>query len=344
MISIIIPIYNVEQYLEQCLESIRNQTFSEFEVILVNDGSTDNSAKICEAYCRIDHRFRLFHKQNEGQGIARNFGISMANGQWLTFVDSDDYLDKNYLELLVKPTTMINSIDLVIGGYKKVDNEEQVFYKEIYPERTVSTQELSHKILGAIPDREDSIKGTVWNSLYKTDIISSNNITFQSERVFFSEDTLFNLDYLKYSKENYLVSSDAYCYRLNLSSTSTKFDGKKLQLINDYYHYVLNRFGEDDREAKIRVSKIYLVNLKRVIFQEKINPKNYHLRDILKNIREILSDNTVREVLSDYPINQLNNRKSQVIFQLCKYKQAMLLSYLIWNGIGRDKRYVKEKG
>ena len=111
MISVIVPVYNVEEYLEECLESIRQQTFTTFEVILVNDGSTDGSQAICEHFCQTDKRFRLINQKNQGQSVARNHGEKESIGEYIIFVDSDDVVSLGLLEQLMK--YMSNGIDIV---------------------------------------------------------------------------------------------------------------------------------------------------------------------------------------------------------------------------------------
>ena len=116
MISVIVPLYNVEEYLEECLESIKNQTYSNIEVILVNDGSTDNSQAICERYCQQDPRFHLINQENQGQSAARNHGVSVSTGELITFVDSDDVVSAKYLENLY--AYMTEEIDLIECEYR----------------------------------------------------------------------------------------------------------------------------------------------------------------------------------------------------------------------------------
>ena len=116
MISVIVPVYNVEEYLEECLESVQNQTYTNFEVILVNDGSTDNSKEICERYCKQDTRFHLLNQENQGQSAARNHGVTASKGELITFVDSDDVLSIKYLEILNR--YMTEDIDLVECNYR----------------------------------------------------------------------------------------------------------------------------------------------------------------------------------------------------------------------------------
>ena len=111
MISVIVPVYNVEEYLEECLESIRKQTYQDIEVILVNDGSTDGSQAICEYFCQTDKRFRLINQKNQGQSVARNHGVKESLGEYIMFVDSDDVVSLGLLEQLMK--YMSNGIDIV---------------------------------------------------------------------------------------------------------------------------------------------------------------------------------------------------------------------------------------
>lgn len=343
-ISVIIPVYNVEDYLEECLGSLQNQTFKNFEALLINDGSTDSSLEICEKYSDLDERFLVFSKLNEGQGVARNFGLTKCSGEFVTFIDSDDYVDPDYLENLIRPIEKSSDVELVIGGYKKVDDNGIVFYREEYVENVIPVQEAKIKILGALPNVEDSIKGTVWNALYKKQIIQDNQVVFPSEREFFSEDTLFNIRYMQSMQGNtFLVASSAYCYRLNLNSTSTKYDGRKLSLINDYFDAII-RIYEDSEEARLRVSKIYLMNLKRALFQEKVNPENHSITDLKNKVSAILKDFHVQSILRSYPINKLNNKKNIVLFTLCRLRFSLLLSMMIWNDVGRDKRFVKVNG
>lgn len=135
MISIIVPVYNVENYLEECLESIKNQTYTDIEVILVNDGSTDNSQAICEQYCEQDSRFRLINQINQGQSVARNNGVAASTGEFITFVDSDDVVSLKYLENLY--AYMTEEIDLIECEYratrsvfdklKELDNPQILF-------------------------------------------------------------------------------------------------------------------------------------------------------------------------------------------------------------------------
>lgn len=339
VISIIVPIYNVEFFLRKCLESICEQTYKDFEVLLVNDGSTDGSLDICNEYVSKDPRFFVHTITNSGQGIARNYGLKKAIGDYVTFIDSDDFLKSDYLSNLID-AVMGSNADLVIGGYQKITNKGEIFYKEEYSSLiTNNILNIKMKMLGALPDKEDSIKGTVWNSLYKMSLIEKNNIVFLSEREFFSEDTDFNLKYLDYCSSVQLISTSSYRYRLNLASTSTKYDPNKLNLINKYYLSMRERFSHND-EAVLRLKKIYLANVRRLVLQEKNNIENCNLSSLNLNIKKLLSNDVLNDVVSSYPICKLNGKKFMFFILLCKFKCSFILAFIIKMSIFRNKRYL----
>lgn len=117
-VSVIVPVYNVELYLNQCIDSILRNTFTDYELLLIDDGSTDNSGKICDEYAMNDCRIKAYHKTNGGVSSARNLGIEKANGEWMTFIDSDDLIDENFLNNLYKPLcdNILNKLTNIYGG------------------------------------------------------------------------------------------------------------------------------------------------------------------------------------------------------------------------------------
>src|SRR5574344_1886907 len=120
MISIVIPVYNVEQYLRQCLDSVLDQSFEDYEVWLVDNGSKDMSGAICDEYSQRDSRFKVYHTKQKGACLARNIGIKLAQGEWLTFLDSDDFIDNDYLKHLFAPTINNPNLQMVLGGGVKI--------------------------------------------------------------------------------------------------------------------------------------------------------------------------------------------------------------------------------
>ena len=172
LISVIVPIYNVEDYLRQCLDSILEQTLSHFEVILVNDGSPDSSGDICREYVEKDSRFHYFEKENGGLSDARNYGIERARGEYLTFIDSDDYIDPLHLEYLYN-TLMNNDADISVSNYMNYHTSIDTFYLHTfgdYYEKNYSSEELLDNL--AILERNDLSFSTIWGKLYKRSVFS----------------------------------------------------------------------------------------------------------------------------------------------------------------------------
>lgn len=193
IVSVIIPIYNVEDYLERCLHSVLNQTLKDIEVILVNDGSTDNSGGICDTFVDMENRIKVIHKNNSGVSAARNSGIEVASGKYISFMDPDDWAEEKLFESLVG-NAVENGSDMVVCGYKRVfENGEIIRFKmneeiiKIY--KTGIIKYLKYDFL------QFKHSFCVWNKLYRSDLIKNNKIKFDPQ-CSYGEDLLFNLIYL----------------------------------------------------------------------------------------------------------------------------------------------------
>lgn len=228
-ISVIVPVYNTENYLRDCLESIRRQTLNNIEVIVVDDGSTDSSPTICDSF-KKDKRFKIFHNANSGVSSARNFGIEQASGLYCMFVDSDDWLESNACELLYKYAVKTNS-DLVIGGHV---NESTVGSKNrfIYPDNCVfNGDEYNNSILSQTlglvgnnlrnPSKLDKLT-PIWSRIYKTSIIKNNQIKYIDLNRLPSECLQFNFDFCINAKSAAYLHKIVYHYRRNTISSVTK--------------------------------------------------------------------------------------------------------------------------
>lgn len=214
LLSVIVPVYKVEKYIGRCLDSIISQTFTNWECIIIDDGSPDKSGKICDEYAKHDHRFRVIHKKNEGVGKARNEGIMNAKGRFLTFIDSDDTVNPKTFENYIK---YIDQCDWVFVGVKKVD-------LNLKPLKEVS--EISQLIVSEEDNYEDVLIkatsiwmmfGPIWNKIYHTDIIRKNNIFFTSSTNV-NDDRIFNLHYATHTKRVVLSPYIGYNYVTNPNS------------------------------------------------------------------------------------------------------------------------------
>lgn len=214
LITIIIPVYNVEEYIEMCLESVQVQTYDNIEIILINDGSTDNSKKICEKYTNMDSRFKIINKKNEGVSAARNVGLQKANGKYVTFVDSDDYIDKNYIFYLYNQIIK-NNTDISICGTIDVDeNGDYKRYSKNYVEEIDSIKALQELL------NEEYYTSVVWAKMYKKELVQ--NIKFNNE-IKIAEDLDFLYKVIGKAKTiSVNTNKKLYYYRMRKNSLTSK--------------------------------------------------------------------------------------------------------------------------
>jgi glycosyltransferase involved in cell wall biosynthesis len=212
LISIIIPVYNVESYLNQCLESLKHQTLKDFEVILVNDGSTDNSLSICKEYSSLLPNCQIIEQKNQGVSVARNTGIQNASGNYFYFMDSDDWVDLNFIETL---TNEINKadFDVFIFGFNKV-NASGALINKILP-RNESIIEKNKNFENLFECLNDGLGLAVWDKVIKTSIIKDNEIIF--ERMKNAEDFVFTIEIFSKIQSIKIIPFSPYFYRIQIS-------------------------------------------------------------------------------------------------------------------------------
>ena len=190
-ISVIVPVYNVEQYLCRCIDSILAQSFPDFELLLIDDGSKDHSGEICDEYAQKDERVRVFHKENGGVSSARNLGLDNAKGEWISFVDADDWVEEDYLKNL--QNTDEKEIDLVECGYYNVSKNGEI---EVLPTFKDKDAKLYlKKLFSYAPFYE----GYLWVKLFKRSIIGKENLRFDIN-LHYNEDRVFIAKYLNFCK------------------------------------------------------------------------------------------------------------------------------------------------
>ena len=235
-LSFIVPVYNAEKYLKKCVESILNQTFHDFEVIFIDDASTDKSLDILNSYA-YDKRIRIITKANEGVSLARNYGLELARGEYLMFVDADDWIDKNTSEVMLDVIKK-NQADVVFWPYIR-EFENRSLKKKIYDEEKIifNTGEvrdnLYRRFIGLVgnelkkPENADALC-TVWGKLYKRSIIEENHIRFQDIREIGTyEDGLFNLYYFRHVHKAVYLNKYYYHYRkYNDKSITTRYNSE----------------------------------------------------------------------------------------------------------------------
>ncbi|WP_159473019.1 glycosyltransferase family 2 protein [Chryseobacterium sp. 18068] len=210
LISIIVPIYNSSAYLEECIDSILSQTYTNFELYLINDGSTDNSSEIIETYSRKDSRVNVIHKYNSGVSDSRNMGIKAARGEAICFIDSDDFIDNDYLEIFIN--NFQNHSTLLIQSIKR-NNQAISNYK-------IKTYNIDNEIIDLFVENNLLYSGAPFAKFYSRSIISDNHIFFNKD-ISYGEDLIFFLDYVTHIKNITFLNSTKYNYRYISGSLST---------------------------------------------------------------------------------------------------------------------------
>lgn len=322
MISIIVPIYNVEQYILRCLKSISEQTYRNIEVILVNDGSTDNSGLIAETYARNDKRFIYISKENGGLSSARNEGIKHAKGEYIYFLDSDDWIKKDYLELMIKEFD--EEIDIVIGKYTlddtilglsyipfELENINRIFEGE------EKEKEIIERHLNAYPQSGYILKDTlmpVWKNLYRHHLIYDNNIFFVSERSVGAEDYVFNFEAYYYAKK-IKVSTTAGCVHVIVNASLSR------RHYSDFIDKGYNRCEvvKNSIESKIFYNKeavLYALECEklRVVLGSIYNIALSTSKNKINIVQQILSDSRAIDIMNNLKRPNIEKKYKLILF------------------------------
>ena len=265
-ISIIIPVYNVENYLRSCLDSVLSQTYKDFEVLMVNDGSTDSSGVICQEFAERDRRFHYFEKENGGLSDARNYGIERAQGEYLTFIDSDDFLFEDYLENLYHASRLSDS-DITIGGYCRFGDSNFYFYNDRFKsDSLVSVKDFQAiQYLDSMLDVTFITFSTAWGKLFKRELFSELRFPYGK----YAEDQFLIWKLYMKADKIYVFNGASYVYRMNPSGLSNIFTLKHLDYI-------------DAIEERIKETK----DIEGIEIQHSFNMYRYVLQRILGQLEE----------------------------------------------------------
>ena len=311
MISIIIPIYNVEKYLEKCLDSILNQTYKNLEIILIDDGSTDNSPNICNSYCEKDKRIKIIHKNNEGVSSARNKGIELSKGKYIVFIDSDDYVSNEHIEVLYD-CIISNNVDLVISNLIDISEDGIILNNEEKESFLMNKDQCLKELLS-----EDNFYHLCCGNIYRKDLLEK--IRFNCKyRI--AEDLDFLYRYIKQISSAYFLSKNTYYYLKREGSATNSIYSEKwndelkicnfiisemVELENNFHKYAkrkyirLNinqayRFKLNKNQTKILKNNIKIY--KNEMFNSKLFDKeklkiflllkSYYLFKIVSNIKD----------------------------------------------------------
>lgn len=340
-VSIVVPVYNTEKYLKRCLDSLLKQTLEEIEIILVDDGSKEACARLCDQLAGTDPRIKVIHKVNGGLGFARNTGIEAATGEYVGFVDSDDYIEPAMYEKLYKAADM-HQADLVVSGICFVggnmfSQEEDYLPKSFFEKDTVfageEIKQLLLGVVGALPkDPDDSRYGaSVCKNIFRRALMEQDNLRFQSERKILSEDTLFMVDFIKHSSCAVGIPGAYYCYCRNEDSLSKSYNSQRFERSIVFLTELEKQISDFVSKEEYR---LYLDRLTqgfgRVLCSQEIvqaRVENIKFGILRRRLKEICTQEKIRGVLKTYPWYQLPVKQAAFAFTM-KY-QLYFLQYIL---------------
>lgn len=336
-VSVIIPVYNVEKYLPRCLESVMNQTYAELEIICVNDGSPDNSSAILEEYAKKDGRIKVINQQNKGLSGARNTGIEAATGDYIVFLDSDDWMDEDAVEAAVSKA---ENADTVMWGYVREFAEKSIEKKIFEGDRSFDeseTRALHRRLAGLTgaelsnPENTDALV-TAWGKLYTADIIKKNNLQFVDTKIIGTEDLLFNMYYFGFAKKCFFIDKPFNHYRKdNETSLTRSYKPKLFSQWSELYSRIRiylneNSLGEDFHKALDNRICLSMIGLG---LNELCNKASHSQR--MRNLKSILSSEQYKSAFENlefgyFPIHW------KLFFVFCKRRNAFFV-YLLLNAM-----------
>lgn len=343
-ISIIVPVYNAEKYIDRCIESIINQSFDSIEIIAINDGSTDESLNILKKYEKNDRRIKVIAQTNSGVSSCRNKGIEQAKGEYIAFVDSDDWIDINMIEIMYKKAISNNS-DIIMCSYmrefkdkskeKKINLPQEVIY-----ENENIKNELHRKLFGPTdeelnnPEGLDAL-GTVWGKLYKSSLIKENKIEFVDLKIIGSnEDSLFNINLFKYTKRITFINQPLYHYwRDNTESLTSKYNPHLMDQWNVLYQYMYKFIDDNNYDDMFydALKNRICMNVLGLGLNECSSDNKLPVRKKIINIRKILNDNVIKDAYKNFKTKQFPIHWK--IFYTFNKKRLVVPSYFMMSTI-----------
>lgn len=330
LVSIVVPVYQAEYYLKETLDSILNQTYSYYELLLVDDGSTDRSGMICDQCAKADSRIKVFHNPNRGASAARNFGIQHASGEFLVFVDADDLLEPLFLERMISAFEL-EGIDLALCGFDRFYHDtlsERTDYLLGNKEREILSSNKELCLLFTAP--RTNLSGiSVWAKMYRTALIKDNHVSFP-EHISYEEDCCFNVQYYRHVRKAVTFKESMYHYRQQIESLSKIYKSSTYpNLVNGYKERLAlaKELGMTEASTK-RITSIFLI----VIFNnyKKIISSPMSRRERIAEYRKILDFEETKFVLNTCGLSKVRLTRYLTIVSRKQWVWAIDLLLLLW--------------
>ena len=340
-VSVIIPVYNTEKYLDKCMESVVNQTYKDLQIILVDDGATDHSPQMCDAWAARDSRIRVIHKLNEGLGLTRNAGLDMAEGKYVCFLDSDDTIELNTIETCVfvlennkaqacfyprktfkedgSYTVCKNIPDKLVFEGQEVMNEFATVYWGIHPQ----------------DDADPFLHSSVCRGMFLRSAIEDHSLRFISERICLSEDVVFGLEFCKYVNKIIIIPEYFYNYTYNGTSLTKSYRPQRMQQAEELYRIMEKQLPsyEGCKDALLRCQHRYINMIQQCVEMEVSTRSLRGIHETVNNVKNICNNEFVRKIFSEFPLEYAKKNRKLFIEMILR-KQSWLLMLLY---------YIKEK-
>lgn len=334
-ISVIVPVYNVEYYLSECVDSLLGQTLKDIELILVDDESSDNSSCICENYAKNDSRITVIHKKNGGLGLARNSGLKCISGEYVIMIDSDDMIKPNNALETLYHVCKKDSLDACFFCFTRFTENSECFCNDGLSDYTIfdSPQKVRSfclDMVGTHPEypKDNRYEFSACKVLYSVRIIKDNQLSFLSERIYASEDVFWNVDFLCHCNKIAFLPEGYYYYRYNSQSISHSVSDAKICAIDNSASYMKKHLAKyfSINEMELSYKRFLLrtlrVSLKSIIFTDKTIFEKFSM------MKQCIAKENYKDLFCSYPYRRLP-LVPKVYYWLAKHKFILPIYILV---------------
>lgn len=320
LVSIIVPVYNVERYLKRCVESLLHQSYRQIEIILVDDGSTDSSGKLCDEYSKISNKINIIHKANEGVAAARNIGIDNVNGEFVMFVDSDDYLNQDMITVLIEPFKERENLSFTSCGYYNVFSNQNITNRNSNNRKYFNKQECETSLA---MNRE--ICFMVWNKLFRQDVIA--NIRFKADQL--HEEIYFMHEICKRITEVCYIDIPLYYYtRERTGNTNSKFRISQMAALSELQSFEEDMVKEENSQAAVGLRIMQMEFIISIYAKCNKTDYSYVCNDLLNRFEQI------------YSLDMPYTSKQAIKYTLFRKMPSVFLRILKYKNKFSKKKYI----
>ena len=329
LVTVVVPIYNVEKFLNRCVKSVVDQSYKNLEIILVDDGSPDGCPQMCDEWVGKDPRIKVIHKRNAGLGMARNTGIENANGRYIFFFDSDDYVDSTIVEKCVLSAEK-NHADAVIYGRCEVYDDGRIIEKTLKPTKEVYTRrEIVNDLLPAMFTYDMGFGVSAWGKMFSLDTIRRADLRFVSEREIISEDAYFALEFFSNTSVVSIVNESLYFYYKRNDSLSRVFRADRHKHNDVFLQRSLAYIREKDLPRKVSTHLTARYHMYMISAMKQLATSNLTSKEKRAGFRELFKGTVLRASLEGDTL-KVHKKTLRLFFTLLKLRCYWLCKVMLY--------------